>query len=179
MPKWITVGRISAVVILSFSGFGWAMFGSHSGNPQLKVAAFLGVALVAGALIMAAIWHDWFSHPLTNMPKRSHSHSLSRHSRGQAAMAKWFRAYATGVGALPDPPKPAAHDPAFLAAWQAGDLGECDRRLDLLAGEMDRREGPEVARLMHYQRCLERARKAAWAATRPDARTGSILDEVD
>ena len=155
------------------------MFGSHSSNPQLKVAAFLGVSLVAGGLIMAAIWHDWFSHPLTDPPKRSHSHSLSRHSAGKGAMAAHFRRFATQPGTLPGPPKPALHDPRFLEAWQSGDLEACERRLNLLAGEMDRREGDEMSRLLHYQRYLERARKAAWAATRPDRRTSSILDEIN
>ena len=178
MPRLITVARITGIMMLAATGMSWAFNGPPGSNPVTNVAAFFTVVLGATVLIMTAIWQDWFSNPLTDLPGRD-SLSLARHASGKAAMAKWFRRHASRSGSLPAPPKPGLHDPEFLAAWQEGDLEACDRRLDLLAGEMDRREGDEMSRLLHYQRCLERARKAAWKAVGPDRRTASILDETD
>ena len=178
MARPQTVAVITLAVGLLFAGLRLVFWGPYAGNPFIQLAGTLFVVGLAGTAVGWAIWKDWFSHPLTDPPKRSHSHSLARHTRGAAGMARAFSAF-TRATSLPEPPKPAGHDPQFLAAWVSGDLQACDRRLNLLAEEMERRDGPEMSRLLHYQRCLEQARKAASQAARPDLRTTSILDETE
>lgn len=179
-----TVVGITLAVFLVLAAQGWATrsLGSDAAIDEgaAVAAQFFLVTVLGGALVVAFVWRDWFHNYFTRLPKRRASRSMSRHLRNRDALARGFRTWVRSpAGSLPEPPGSVGHDDEFLMAWANGDLYGCERRLDMLAGEVDRRRDAELGRLVHYQRCLERSRETVSGMARLDHRTSSVLDEDD